>query len=513
MGNKLIFIGPPGAGKTTLRKIFFEGENTKKLLEYALEPTYGEESIILRLPKIHEEIGIFDLAGQENERWLESEERAIFLDTNIILGVMDVTAEIDAIIEFITKILKIRNEVTPSAFVYILLHKIDLISFKKLERLKDEIKFKFIDAKQTKFFFTSLKREFFYQTFSCFLQIIKKSISTEEEGESTAILNVLEENFNLIKIIDEEIIISKEELARKLNKPVAIIDILLRNLEKKGYVKVENVENQKLISLTDEGKNNNKNIYTTLLVFPENITSQISIEEKEVAKKEKYPFIGAFVADKNGKLLFKIENEKDAIKQILMDNFQQEEGIPPLELDLIPMFISALEKFSKELNIRDLVNLELGGTNLKLNVFSYEDFTVTFFMYPDVNIKAVEYEIRGFFDEIFEEYREQLNYSIQSGYLDNLEPIINKCNIWLKELNKKYNNMLISYDLIDMSNAKDLFIKIDELYAKISTKSTITLEKIKKLKVDLMKAMLSNDFDEIKKISKKANEISSNFLF
>ncbi|MHA1844461.1 MAG: hypothetical protein ACTSWE_09400, partial [Promethearchaeota archaeon] len=82
MGNKLIFIGPPGAGKTTLRKIFFEGENTKKLLEYALEPTYGEESIILRLPKIHEEIGIFDLAGQENERWLESEERAIFLDTN-----------------------------------------------------------------------------------------------------------------------------------------------------------------------------------------------------------------------------------------------------------------------------------------------------------------------------------------------------------------------------------------------------------------------------------------------
>ncbi|MHA1677717.1 MAG: ADP-ribosylation factor-like protein, partial [Promethearchaeota archaeon] len=295
MGNKLIFIGPPGAGKTTLRKIFFEGENTKKLLEYALEPTYGEESIILRLPKIHEEIGIFDLAGQENERWLESEERAIFLDTNIILGVMDVTAEIDAIIEFITKILKIRNEVTPSAFVYILLHKIDLISFKKLERLKDEIKFKFIDAKQTKFFFTSLKREFFYQTFSCFLQIIKKSISTEEEGESTAILNVLEENFNLIKIIDEEIIISKEELARKLNKPVAIIDILLRNLEKKGYVKVENVENQKLISLTDEGKNNNKNIYTTLLVFPENITGQISIEEKEVAKKEKYPFIGAFV--------------------------------------------------------------------------------------------------------------------------------------------------------------------------------------------------------------------------
>ena len=80
MSKKIIFIGPSGAGKTTIRKIFFEGENSKKLLEYALEPTYGEESLILRLPGLNEDIGIFDLAGQENHRWLETNENEIFID-------------------------------------------------------------------------------------------------------------------------------------------------------------------------------------------------------------------------------------------------------------------------------------------------------------------------------------------------------------------------------------------------------------------------------------------------
>ena len=82
MSKKVIFVGPSGAGKTTLRKIFFEGENASKLLEYALEPTYGEESLILRLPGLNKDVGVFDLAGQENHRWLESEDKSIFIDTN-----------------------------------------------------------------------------------------------------------------------------------------------------------------------------------------------------------------------------------------------------------------------------------------------------------------------------------------------------------------------------------------------------------------------------------------------
>ena len=106
MSKKVIIVAPSGAGKTTLRKVFFEGENSKKLMEYALEPTYGEESLIFRLPGLNEDLGIFDLAGQENERWLNSEEKSIFYDAKIILVVIDIKSELDFIVSFIRKILK-----------------------------------------------------------------------------------------------------------------------------------------------------------------------------------------------------------------------------------------------------------------------------------------------------------------------------------------------------------------------------------------------------------------------
>ncbi|MHA1560631.1 MAG: GTPase domain-containing protein, partial [Promethearchaeota archaeon] len=85
MSKKIVFTGPPKVGKTTLRKIFFEGENPSKLLEYSLTPTHGKESILL---KLKENVGIFDLAGQENERWFETDEKSVFFDADIIIIVL-----------------------------------------------------------------------------------------------------------------------------------------------------------------------------------------------------------------------------------------------------------------------------------------------------------------------------------------------------------------------------------------------------------------------------------------
>lgn len=160
MAKKVIFVGPSGAGKTTLRKIFFEGENASKLLEYALEPTYGEESLILRLHGLNEDVGVFDLAGQENQRWLESEDKSIFSETEVILIFIDITADFDFILDFIRKVIAIRKEITPDSFIYVLMHKIDLVGHKKIRDIRTGIRSSFPKEKGIKILFTSLKKQY-----------------------------------------------------------------------------------------------------------------------------------------------------------------------------------------------------------------------------------------------------------------------------------------------------------------------------------------------------------------
>ncbi|MEJ2279358.1 MAG: ADP-ribosylation factor-like protein [Candidatus Lokiarchaeota archaeon] len=139
MSKKLIFIGPPGAGKTTLKKIFFQGENSNKLLEYALEPTYGEESLIFRLSELNKELGIFDLAGQENDRWF-SEDKAIFQDAKIILVILDISDGFEEIVDFIRKVIKLRNNTSSTSKVIVFIHKIDLATPFLIQKIKSTLK-------------------------------------------------------------------------------------------------------------------------------------------------------------------------------------------------------------------------------------------------------------------------------------------------------------------------------------------------------------------------------------
>jgi len=249
LSKKIIFVGPSGAGKTTLRKLFFEGENSTKLLEYALEPTYGEESLIIRLPALKEEIGIFDLAGQENERWLNTEANSVFYETKVIIVVIDVSASLEDIINFVIRIIEIRNKLTPEAKIYVLLHKIDLITQKRINDLNDGIKYKFPSEKLIKFLFTSLKKKYLTRTLSYFIEIMK-SCFIDETSEEALMFNVIDESVKLIQSIDEQIIISREKLFEKLNRPPKLVNYLIKSLVLKGHLKIENSKNQELISLT-----------------------------------------------------------------------------------------------------------------------------------------------------------------------------------------------------------------------------------------------------------------------
>jgi len=501
MSKKIIIVGPSGAGKTTLRKVFFEGENSTKLMEYALEPTYGEESLIFRLPGLNEDLGIFDLAGQENQRWLDSEEKSIFNETKVILVVIDIKTELDFIIDFIEKILKIRKEITPSTMVYVLIHKLDLASEKRIKDVKTTVKQAFEDEGLIKIFFTSLKKQFFIQTFSFFIEILKNCID-ERTSEKGLEFNVIDESVKIVNYINNEITISKKKIIEKLNRPEKLINYLIENLVNKGHIQMQKIENSEIFSLTDIGKDYFKNV----------IKSFSSSIIKEETSEEKIPlFIGAFIADKDGKSLFNIEIFENALEKYILSNRSEDAYVSFVDLDLFPMFVSALEKFALELNLQELKGFSLTGKNLKMHIFGYEDYTVTFFLNPNINLKPIETIIENYFKNLFQTYDNDFKYSMKTGQIDNLFPIIEEGKKWLQELNGKYEEMIINLDIYDIEHAKDLYDKIDDLFNKVNVQFSITLEKIKKLKVNLMKAILEKDFDELKKNAKIAQSLSSKF--
>lgn len=141
--SKIVFIGPPEAGKTTIKEAFFGTLNPLQLLQNPLEPTYGVE--IDNYLIFQSKLGIFDLSGQENDSWLSFNSN-IFEHTDIIMNIFDARHPISKIVDFMDKIIKIRKEKCKNASLYIILHKFDLIPrlkiYKKMKLLSNYIKVK-----------------------------------------------------------------------------------------------------------------------------------------------------------------------------------------------------------------------------------------------------------------------------------------------------------------------------------------------------------------------------------
>ena len=123
--KKIIFVGPPNTGKTTIKSVFFEMANPVKLLKNSLDPTRGVNSTVYSLFDL--ELGVFDLAGQENENWFKKD-RDVFNHTDLIICVLDINKYLKENLAFIDDLIKIYQELKlHKCSLVILLHKIDLM--------------------------------------------------------------------------------------------------------------------------------------------------------------------------------------------------------------------------------------------------------------------------------------------------------------------------------------------------------------------------------------------------
>jgi len=184
---KVCFIGKPSMGKTTIKKVIFEGEDPSELVLSPLETTIGIKYSIHEF--MDSKVSLIDAPGQSLPIILEDEQKQIltFGDTGAIIYIFDYPTWISDsqdIIDDVRKIYEINKKHDFGAKIILFLHKIDLIIKKKIGTLLSFIRRQIIKQlnlpEEIPVYFTSLHPNLIYTTYNA----ISNTISNFSENTS-----------------------------------------------------------------------------------------------------------------------------------------------------------------------------------------------------------------------------------------------------------------------------------------------------------------------------------------
>ena len=153
------------------------------------------------------------------------------------------------------------------------------------------------------------------------------------------------------------------------------------------------------------------------------------------------PFIGCMISDKDGKTIAIFEVFKGALDYFIKKDIKDIEKRENFDIELIPMFICALERFSDQICIENLAGIKLKGTNIKMHsIFNFSQFTITLFLNPFMRIKPYENVICDYYSDLFEIYVKEFEDVLKFSSNDFVSQIELKGREWLRELNELYLN-------------------------------------------------------------------------
>ena len=393
--------------------------------------------------------------------------------------------------KFIKKVLKTTNELTPSTYIYLLLHKKDLITQNRLADIKIRIIKEFGQVNQIKIAFTSIMKKYFLDMLSIFMEILKTCTSKLIDRQKIN-FDLLKITIDLLYFINEEIVISKMDLIKKLKASDKKMDYIMNVLENEGFVKVSKTQNLPLYSLTVKGKKYFNDISRDF--FLDSFYVETNLLEANLKIKLRPPLLGFMVADKDGRTLVTTELYADIFREILNSNIHTDH-------ELIPMFICALEKFSCELNIQNLSSFKLKGTNIRLQTYRYDIITVTLFINGRTNIRPIKDQIKDWFDNFFKKHEKEFERCIISSEFSTLVELNEEGREWLVDLNQKYQKMAVNLEIFDFRQATELYEKLEDISKNINVNYSTLIQKVKTLKTNLMNAVYDENFKEIRDIA------------
>ena len=170
------------------------------------------------------------------------------------------------------------------------------------------------------------------------------------------------------------------------------------------------------------------------------------------------PIIGIITADQFGNTLmvFEYDNKNEGnygpIKSYLSENDKN-----LLEIDLISMYFSSFKTFAGQTNIQNLSNLEIHGSNIKVQIyFLFDRFMVVLFLNSKVDLNLKEKtQIIQYFEDNLLKYKFEFKHFNASNSRKIIKTLEDKGKAWLKKLNKTFihtiqNAFLKKHEILDI---------------------------------------------------------------
>ena len=250
--KKIVFIGPAGTGKTSIKKTFFEKYSPISLLKEPLNPSRGVNTSNYNL--FNSNLGLFDLAGQENNLWLSDANKSVLNNSNLIICIFDIHNSVESIVQFLLNVYQILVELNlDSCRVVAFMNKIDLVSDsyvkRKIKTIREFFTIQHPRGDLFEIFQTSITKEHYFYTFKILLKLLKNMISYNGMTiQKTQFANSIYNTFLILDGVQNSSLPIKE-LALSLNIIETEALSLLKTMQEKRIITALNEMNT--INLSD----------------------------------------------------------------------------------------------------------------------------------------------------------------------------------------------------------------------------------------------------------------------
>jgi hypothetical protein len=208
------------------------------LLQNSLPPTRGFNTVSYQFQD--DEVGLFDLAGQENENWF-NQDREIFAYTDLIICVFDVNSYLNDLFDFIKKLMILIKEIGLGTLsLAILLHKIDLTETlylqHKVKAIEEFVEKEVTGIKKISIHTTSISKEYFLDTYDKMAEIFLDVFQDKLNYKQKSFIQDFRTDMRIILKYDDLKKHSQTELFHDFNLPSKESSLHLSRLEKLGFL-------------------------------------------------------------------------------------------------------------------------------------------------------------------------------------------------------------------------------------------------------------------------------------